>query len=45
MKKSKDQYLESMFVTEDDKKKFENFNRTMAQNAQGPQPNKNQKKK
>lgn len=45
MKKSKDLYLESMFVTEDDKKRFENFNRTMAQKLQGPQPNKNQKKK
>jgi hypothetical protein len=45
MKRTKDLYFESLFATEDDKKKFENFNRTMAQNAQAPKPKKNEKKK
>jgi len=38
MKRTKELHQESIFVTEDDKKHFENYNRVMNQNAQLPNP-------
>lgn len=38
MKRTKELYQESLFATEDEKKKFENYNRWMNYHAQGPEP-------
>ena len=42
MKRTKELHQESIFVTEDDKKHFENYNRVMNQNAQLPNPFQNE---
>lgn len=37
MKRTKELYQETIFATEDEKKKFENYNRWMNYHAQGPE--------
>lgn len=38
MKRTKELYAETIFATEDEKKKFENYNRMMNQFGQGCEP-------